>query len=453
MPHIDDPLLHAYLDGVCNDARVREIEDHLQGCASCRERLEQARGAAARAHELLATLDAGPVHAPSFEELQARAAAGAAGAPSPAAEIDLSVFATPKRQRQRAPLWRNPALAWAATVMIAFLLGWLSRPGVVVLGPASGADGIERFARAPSGPGAGEPAAPSAEVGAAAQERDDAAAKTVTSADAAGPPAPGIGTEVAGRGAVAADQPSQQESQEALRRAGQQEEMRQRETEPTVGGAAGQRAATAGEPAGPPPAAPIGEAAASAAPLAVESNEAFVDTAMPVAPSVAPGFVTIDRDAVAAFLGTEPRTLPGMAMLRAEVAPGGLVEAGIGQRFALRMIYLAPSGQEIALVQQYLGPLEGQESIAPAEPETADAVGNAAARAERSRDALAFRAVTAAPMTAADLDAAADALDLPATRRDPDGRVTHRWRDGDFVLAISARLDADVVRGLADQVR
>jgi hypothetical protein len=56
-------------------------------------------------------------------------------------------------------------------------------------------------------------------------------------------------------------------------------------------------------------------------------------------------------------------------------------------------------------------------------------------------------------MTAADLDAAADALDLPATRRDPDGRVTHRWRDGDFVLAISARLDADVVRGLADQVR
>jgi hypothetical protein len=80
------------------------------------------------------------------------------------------------------------------------------------------------------------------------------------------------------------------------------------------------------------------------------------------------------------------------------------------------------------------------------------AVADAPSRAERARETEEFRADRKA---GADRDAVADALvDLPAYVREPDGRVTYRWRDADgYVLSISADLDPDVLRGLADRIR
>ncbi len=79
MPHLEDPLLQAYIDGYCNDNRIAEVESHIESCEECHQRLEDARRAATRASRLLGTIEPGPVHAPPFEELQARAAARAGG--------------------------------------------------------------------------------------------------------------------------------------------------------------------------------------------------------------------------------------------------------------------------------------------------------------------------------------------------------------------------------------
>ena len=57
MPHISDALLQTYIDGCCNDARIAEIEAHVEACAECRDRLEDARNAAQRASQLLGVLD------------------------------------------------------------------------------------------------------------------------------------------------------------------------------------------------------------------------------------------------------------------------------------------------------------------------------------------------------------------------------------------------------------
>ena len=130
MPHLEDPLLQAYLDGYCNDARVAEVETHLEGCEECRQRLEEARQAAARASQLLGVLEPGPVHAPSFEELEARAEARAGGEVPHDVAAKIAEAAFPKAQKVSRPAWRNPALAWAASLAIAFSLGWLSRTDI-----------------------------------------------------------------------------------------------------------------------------------------------------------------------------------------------------------------------------------------------------------------------------------------------------------------------------------
>lgn len=465
MPHPSDPLLQAYVDGVCNDARGREIDTHLQDCAACRDRMEQARSAAARASELLAVLDPGPVHAPSFAELQARAAArgagavgtaagradasgagrGAAtpgvGAAGPAAAIDLSAFATPRKPRL--PLWRHPALAWAATVVIAFLLGWLSRPelgvpidrvtpgGATSEAPAAGAD---RASPAP--------AELDSQRGSAVGSELEAAAKTTSADDVVAPPpaAPASAGEPVGQ--VAGEAGARQPVPEAMARQEGQEARR-------AAAAAAERAAAPAVTA-PPPVVLAEEIAPAGAPSPAERNEAFADAAPLARSSVPPGFVTVDQDAATAFLGAPPRTLPDMPLVGVTVGPGALLDNGIAERFAVRMTYRAPTGQEVVLQQQYTGVLGGALLLtADSRDAGAAGVANAPAPAGRFRaaDERADRAV-------GDLDAALDALDLPATTRDPDGRVTYQWVDaGGYLLSISALLDADVVRGLADRVR
>jgi predicted anti-sigma-YlaC factor YlaD len=98
MLHVDEGLLHAYLDGELAGAQGDQVLAHLGECAACRTRLDEERALVARAGELLARA------APPRRE--------------PAAFARVA--------RSRAPSWGVPA-AWAATVTIAFAVGWYAQ--------------------------------------------------------------------------------------------------------------------------------------------------------------------------------------------------------------------------------------------------------------------------------------------------------------------------------------
>ena len=94
MPHLDEALLQAYIDGFCGEARATEVEVHLEACEACRDRLQEARRVAEQASQLLGALEPGPIHAPSFEELQRRAEAGPADTDAASAALELARAAT-----------------------------------------------------------------------------------------------------------------------------------------------------------------------------------------------------------------------------------------------------------------------------------------------------------------------------------------------------------------------
>ena len=100
MLHVNEGLLHAYLDGELAGAERDDVLAHLAECAGCRARLEEERALVARASELLAR-----------------------AAPPKREPVSFARIARP-----RAPRWRIPA-AWAATVTIAFVAGWYAQGG------------------------------------------------------------------------------------------------------------------------------------------------------------------------------------------------------------------------------------------------------------------------------------------------------------------------------------
>ncbi|PYP51145.1 MAG: hypothetical protein DMD45_08855 [Gemmatimonadetes bacterium] len=105
MSHVDDGLLHAYLDGELSPAEAQGVDAHLAQCSECRRRLEEERALIARAAELLA------LAAPPDRELP----------PFRAGDVK-----PPTR------LWwhvRLP-LAWAATVLLALGIGTYLGRGV-----------------------------------------------------------------------------------------------------------------------------------------------------------------------------------------------------------------------------------------------------------------------------------------------------------------------------------
>ena len=98
MSHVDEGLLHAYLDGELSPAEAQGVDAHLAQCPECRRRLEEERALIARAAELLA------LGAPPDRELP----------PFRAGDVKA-----PTR------LWwqvRLP-LAWAATIALALGIG------------------------------------------------------------------------------------------------------------------------------------------------------------------------------------------------------------------------------------------------------------------------------------------------------------------------------------------
>lgn len=98
MSHVDDGMLHAYLDGELSPVERSRLDAHLAECLPCRDRLAEERGLIERADRLLglATPPAGHVNRP---------------VPLP----------------RRRPRFVVPGV-WAASVAAAFLAGWILRP-------------------------------------------------------------------------------------------------------------------------------------------------------------------------------------------------------------------------------------------------------------------------------------------------------------------------------------
>jgi hypothetical protein len=129
MSHVDEGLIHAYIDGAFppGNPQGEEIEAHTALCVDCRVRLEKARELKERAQVVMHRLAPTSIATPPFEEVLARrdrqrAPAAVAAVPRTAAEEN----APPLRNRRRSDIFPIP-FAWAATVILAVGAGWMGR--------------------------------------------------------------------------------------------------------------------------------------------------------------------------------------------------------------------------------------------------------------------------------------------------------------------------------------
>src|SRR5687767_3094577 len=109
MSHIDDGLLTAWLDrprSALTAVESAKIEAHLSTCVACRARLEEAGTFRGRSSRILAASGPTQVATPSFEKLLDRA---------------------PVQVVRPSPRPNYVTLAWAASIMAALGLGWLTR--------------------------------------------------------------------------------------------------------------------------------------------------------------------------------------------------------------------------------------------------------------------------------------------------------------------------------------
>lgn len=157
MPHLNDGELHAYLDGALDhlpDTRAEEIREHLRTCDACRSRLTEERELLERSSAILGAGSPGEVEAPPLEELRERARI-------------REEQAARKRGRGWRTMPRSQAMAWAATVVLALGIGWMTRDLTGVRSPLRGPALQSTSVEAPQGEAA---PAESPDRGAAADE-------------------------------------------------------------------------------------------------------------------------------------------------------------------------------------------------------------------------------------------------------------------------------------------
>lgn len=403
MSHVADGALHAYLDGACDERERREIETHLEACQDCRARLDEAAALSRHASELLSELEPLSPRAPAWREIEARAAARSRGGT--------------RRSRLK-------PLAWAASIVIAFGLGWMSQPLLFVARDAA-------YAPA-SAPPAAEPEALRQERFAGQRLDEEAPRDAVgrsAGADASLADQPGAGSaDVAGEA-----------SRNAAAEAGRRPPVRlqkaaEAETEERVRGLAegaatdSERQARPRQPATEPPSGAVATRPAEktevtrnreehlAAPLPREAAEESSD-ALPSATATAAlramaaeeislgEFLPVQPAEAAVWLGAPLVTLPELDLQRVEVGPGTGVDGATPGLPLVRMTYLDAAGHQIVLLQQRVR-VDGDEHA-----------------------------------------------DLPSLRIDPDGSTSYRWRRNGYWLALQAELSSDSLRSLADRVR
>ncbi|HEV8381340.1 MAG TPA: zf-HC2 domain-containing protein [Gemmatimonadales bacterium] len=111
MSHVDEGMLHAYLDGELPSAERAALEAHLAQCATCRASLAEERALLERASALLGSAQPPARAVPPFEQL--------------------------RRAPRRSPWHVRRSFAWAASIALALGAGYLLRS------PATGPDQVE----------------------------------------------------------------------------------------------------------------------------------------------------------------------------------------------------------------------------------------------------------------------------------------------------------------------
>lgn len=167
MSHVDEGALHAYLDGALDAYPASEaafVREHLEHCAVCAARLDQARALRDRAASVLSLVEPGAVDMPPLEELRRRAGAGSGSVSRPGR------------------IGRMRRMAWAASVVLALGTGWVLRdraPGMV--------DEAARTSRPEPAEPAPSPPPPEAEELREAGPAETPEAQVVDAPGAAGP--------------------------------------------------------------------------------------------------------------------------------------------------------------------------------------------------------------------------------------------------------------------------
>lgn len=392
MSHVTDGALHAYLDGACDERERREIEAHLEACGSCRARRDEAAAVSQRASDLLSELEPLSPEAPAWREIEARAAARRGS--------------TARRSRLR-------PLAWAASIVIAFGLGWMSQS--LMFMARSPADMPSASAPAPRIPA---PERDAVQAGRTAEQGIEEEAYT----DRVGRSVGDQRLDDLAREAVAdAARPRPAALQKAAETETEERASGVAEgaaTDPERRDAPRQRAAEPRPEAAAAPPAEKTEIVQNrrrdlAAPFAREAAEEPSDVlaarraALPVTVTeeVSPAeFLPVQPAEAAVWLGAPLVTLPELDLQRVEVGPGTRVDGATAGLPLVRMTYLDAAGHEIVLLQQRIG---------------SEAEGEG---------------------------------DLPAFRIDPDGATSYRWRRDGYWLALQAALSSDSLRSLADRV-
>ena len=138
MSHVDEGLIHAYIDGAFppGNTQGEEIERHMEVCVDCRVRLEKARDLKDRARLVMQRLAPAAIARPSFDEILARRARTVAQPEDPAATPPAGGAADPlpadtvagasRGARRRSSVPAMP-LAWAASLVLALGAGWMAR--------------------------------------------------------------------------------------------------------------------------------------------------------------------------------------------------------------------------------------------------------------------------------------------------------------------------------------
>jgi anti-sigma factor RsiW len=463
MLHPEDGILHAYLDGECTDSEEREIEEHLAGCTECKSRLEEARGIGLEAGSLLSELELGPIHAPPWRELERRAEARRAAAlgeeePELAEPSDAA-----------SPFWRMPRLAWAASLVVAFGLGYLVSvewPGILTEPDRvaitdlqaqqempsvseeenAAAEALERregevraslpeTTPAEDRPGADrdtEAFEAADEIGQIAAGEGDLADRRVGLEEGAppgvatppaqapaGPPAdPAVPVGAVRKDESAAGRREAEAAEEKAARQAFAARKKPAEAEEEVGRVVPATAAT-------PQTRARGVIAAPEPTVVVEENVAggvagygvdLDNFAAPVnedesRPVSAIGFLSVSPESAETWLGAPLRTLPDLTLVRVEVGPGSVVDGALAGRPLVALFYEDAAGQRVTLLQQH------------------------------------------APSPADDVAEPLDHASTPAMIVTPAGVRAYRWQISGYQLTLIGELSSESLRALADRVR
>ncbi|UCF18568.1 MAG: zf-HC2 domain-containing protein [Gemmatimonadota bacterium] len=391
MSHIDEGSLHAYLDGAATERERQEIAAHVAGCVECRKRLDRAASLSSRAAELLAELEPRSAQPPSWREIEERASARGGGAA--------------RRRLVR------PSIAWAASIALAFGVGWLSS---------------SYWAQLPAGPDALSPNNESRITGQDANEAqlqvrtssEEDAVRTSAARPATEPEPPAVAASRGGatEGAPPPAAAPLEVSVPRRERAGELDDAR---AEPIVLPALAEQAATDRVAAAPAKARADEPALEREAALekreqpAVRPEQVRIPIAEMLAQYEEPRdgaeegagtkFFAVQPEDAAVWLGSQLRTLPELHLKRVELGPGSAIPGGRAGLPAVKLIYADAAGSEIVLIQQLLG--------------------------------------SAAPDEAPELSAATSAAN------------SYRWTDGRYLLILQGSISADSLRALADRVR